>query len=415
MAGSQVALALANYGVLALAGRALPAAGFAALSAFYLLVNTVGRGVFAVIELELTRSTADARARAIGEGPARATAIRHAAVLGGVALAALIVCTPVLQRALGGDWFAVALLAVGMGTTAVSYLVRGPLAGARRYHRYTATFVAEAVVGATIAVVFVSAGVVDVRAWVAIFALAPLAALSVFLVPAGTERSEGTPREREDDTGSASTLGQFAWSATLLFTGQALWNLAPVIVAYRLAEDPQLAAGFTAFAIVLRVPVLLFPALQAMLLPPITAMVSRGEHRTMMRLVQRLLAAIAALGACWLAGSILLAEPLVDLLFAAVGIAPSTPVIVLLALSALIGAAAQVLQIGLVAQRRQRIVALGWLAGVLVLVTTAFLPAAPVVSGGASQLAGAAVAATAMSSSLWHRSQRGTRLAATVD
>ena len=70
---SLVLVAGAAYLLLMASGRVLDGAGFAALTSFYLLANTVGRGTFAVLELELTRSVPR---RARGEsivGPVRAS------------------------------------------------------------------------------------------------------------------------------------------------------------------------------------------------------------------------------------------------------------------------------------------------------------------------------------------------------
>ena len=136
---SQVLLAVAGYLLLALAARTMPAADFAAISAFYLLLNTIGRGVFASVELESSRVLAAADAAGGNGFPVLVTAVRRAAVLLVIAIALSLAATPLLP----GVDIAVAL-ALGSCTMAVSYCVRGPLAARRRFRAYSLTFLLEA-------------------------------------------------------------------------------------------------------------------------------------------------------------------------------------------------------------------------------------------------------------------------------
>ncbi|MFC7660930.1 hypothetical protein ACFQV8_37320 [Pseudonocardia benzenivorans] len=126
VAGSQIGLALSNYMVLAIAARHLDTAGFAAVSSYYLLINTVGRGLFAAVELEATRAVADAVARGHDTAPAVRTARRDTLRLLVVALVLAAAAGPLLGHALGGPGVAIGLLAAGAVTMAASYLLRGP-------------------------------------------------------------------------------------------------------------------------------------------------------------------------------------------------------------------------------------------------------------------------------------------------
>ena len=90
VASSQFALAGSNYVLLAIAARHLDPAGFAVLTSYYLLINTVGRGLFAAVELETTRSVAHARATGVDDVAVRQAAVRQTGLLL-VAVAALLV------------------------------------------------------------------------------------------------------------------------------------------------------------------------------------------------------------------------------------------------------------------------------------------------------------------------------------
>jgi O-antigen/teichoic acid export membrane protein len=373
VAGSQVALAASNYVLLAIAARHLDAAGFAAVSAYYLLINTVGRGFFAAVELETTRAVA-AGAHGMRD------ALRHTGVLLVGALVLLGLAAPLLT----GGVATVVLLAVGAITMAASYLIRGPLAGTQRYGRYAATFWIEAAAGLIGAVVLT---VVDERAtaaWIAVLALAPLLAPLLLWRPDGAAAANadgdgGPDAAGPGPRGTRAPVGPVLWSAALLLASQGVWNLAPVLATARLADAATLAAGFTTVAVVVRAPVLLFPTIQAMLLPRLA-----GGARTPRALV----AAVAAAGLVWV-GLATVAVPFVASLIFATTTPPSPWIVALLALSIALGTVAQVAQAQLVAARRPHAAALGWLAGLVVLLAVGLAAAPPVTAATIGQLAAA--------------------------
>lgn len=388
VAGSQLALAASNYLVLAIAGRHLDAAGFAAITSYYLLVNTVGRGLFAAVELEATRAVAAAAADGRDDGPARRAALSDTGLLLAGALVLLGISSPLLLAVVGSGPATVGLLAVGTLAMAASYLLRGPLAGTGRYSRYAATFWVEAGAGLAGAGALVLLDSRSTPAWIAVFALAPLVAAAV-LVRRGVRGGDGPP-----DPGRSRTA--VLWSAALLLAGQGLWNLAPVLVTARLVEDPDVAKGFVTAAVLLRAPVLLFPAVQALLLPAFTAMAGTGDHAAVRRTTRRLGLAIAAGGALWAVAAVLVVPPVARLVFAATTTPPAW-VLVVLALSTAVGAAAQIGQTHLVALRRPAAAAAGWTAGLVALLAVGLLAAPPLPAAAVGQLIGAAVVLVVLS------------------
>jgi O-antigen/teichoic acid export membrane protein len=369
VAGSQVGLAASNYLVLAIAARHLQPAGFAAVSAYYLLINTVGRGLFAAVELETTRAVA-----AGADG--RRAALVHTGVLLVGALALLGLSAPLLAGVLPGP-AGFALLAVGVVGMAASYLIRGPLAGLQRYGRYAATFWIEAGVGLAAAVVLATVDNHASTAWIAVLALAP--AVAPLLLSGGVLAR-----------GPAAPLAPVLWSAALLLAGQGVWNLAPVLVTARLTDAPALAAGFTTAAVIVRAPVLLFPAVQALLLPRLAA--QGGEAPRTPRLLG---AAFVAVGLVWVALAAV-AVPWVAALAFATTSPPPAWVLAVLALSTVLGAVAQVVQAHLVAARRTHAAALAWLTGLGVLLVVGTLVGLPVAAAAIGQLTAAVVVLAGM-------------------
>ncbi len=410
VAGSQFAVATCYYVLLAVAARHVDTAGFAAVSAYYLLVNAVGRGLFAAVELETTRAVAQAVATGESDRRARRAAWEHTGLLLVVALVLLGAGAPLLARVVGPGWTTAGLLAVGAVGLAASYLLRGPLAGHRRYRAYATTYGAEALATVVGAAALAVLDVTATAAWMAVLALAPLgAALVTGPFVAGRRGARSQPGRVRKATfrtgdgrkvafltrgaanaGAAANRGALLWSAALLLAGQGVWNLAPVVLTGRLADAPAVAAGFTTAAVILRAPVLFFPSLQALLLPRFTALASGGDRAGLTRLTRLLVGLLAAGGLVWIAAAVFVVPALARLVFATT-VAPPPLLLGLLAVSTVLGAAAQIGQVRMVAQQRAAAAALAWLAGLVVLLAVALLAEPPVVAATAGQLLAAAL------------------------
>jgi len=208
--------------------------------------------------------------------------------------------------------------------------------------------------------------------------------------PGGAEAAGGLDAAasgwRDAEGGAAAgargaPVGPVLWSAALLLASQGVWNLAPVLATARLADAATLAAGFTTVAVVVRAPVLLFPTIQAMLLPRLA-----GGGRTPRALV----AAVAVAGLVWVAVATV-AVPFVATLVFATTSPPPAWVVAVLALSIALGTVAQIAQAQLVAARRPHAAALAWLTGLVVLLVVGLAAAPPVAAATIGQLAAAGI------------------------
>jgi len=387
VAGSQLALAVSNYAVLAVASRDLDPSGFVAISSYYLLINTVGRGLFAAVELESTRAVAEARAAGADDRPARSAALRHTALLLVGAFVLLGVSSPLISGIMGSGVSAIALLAVGAVGMSASYLLRGPLAGQRRYGLYAATFWIEAVIGIAGAAALALLGHRNAILWIAVVALAPLVAAVLVARPA---LHGGPDRDPGPAVGVRSSTRAVVWSAALLLAGQGVWNLAPVVVNSRLATASAVGAGFLAAAVIIRAPVLFFQAVQALLLPMFAAREATGDGEELRRTTRLLGAFIVVAGAVWVAASVLVVPTVARLVFNA-SVTPPSWLLVVLAVSVVLGAVAQIGQTHLVAVRRPAAVAGAWIAGLGVLLVIALVAAPPQQAASVGQLIGAVV------------------------
>lgn len=381
---SQFSLAAASYVVLAVAGNALDARAFTAVTSFYLLLNTAGRGICSALELHLTRAVAaDLAAGRPAAGALRASRVQVITLV--VATVALTLgAQPLLRGVFADDSTLTVLLAAAVPGLAVAYAVRGRLAGERRYFPYAVSFAVEALTTVAVGVVLLVVGAHDPRWWALAFITGPAAAAVVLVLstrqarPAAAARARpaAAARARPARLSAASGGTLLAWSVLVLGGSQAVWNLSPVILTDRLSDAPGLAAAFTSLALVLRVPVLVFPAAQAMLLPVLTASSSgRSGPLGLRRAVRHALrtpwpwVALGVLG-LWLLAAVFLAPPLVSVVFGSERLTGALAPL-LLAAATVIGGVATLAQTALVARGSYRAAGLGWVlaAGVLVVVS----------------------------------------------
>lgn len=395
VSGSQLLLAASGYVVLAMSGQLLNPAAFAAATSFYLLLNTVGRGLSAAVELHLTRAVAHDLANGRGLAAARRVGARQTAALLLVSLALVLAGSPVITTVFAHDVGLTVLLAVSMPGMAYAYMQRGLLAGARRYDRYALSFAVEALTTLLLGAVLLACGASGTHWWVLSFVLGPVVSVVVLWASharrqAASTAATGVPAS----TGTAASgVGDLAWSVVVLGCAQAVWNLAPVILTWRLSATPEIAAGFTSMALILRIPILFFPAAQALLLPVLTA--GSGAARAHVQAVlPRLLAGGVVLVALWAVAATVVVPVVVRVVFGQDAV-PSTVVALILAGASVIGGIAQLLQTALVAEGGYRRSGLGWIAALAVLVLLGTLLPASGELAAVSLAAAAAVAVLA--------------------
>ncbi len=385
VSGSQLFLSGSGYITLVVGGRTLNVAGFAALTSFYLMLNVAGRGLCSASELELTRSVAFAGHDAARVGAVCRAGAKHAGAMVGLAVLVVLAAAPLLDRAFGGDTVLVALLALSLPGMALSYLVRGPLAGKRRYHPYAVTFAVEAAVVLLSGLLMAAFQVSDVRWWAVGLVAGPLAGTLVAVVPlrgvarralaAGSRVAVEQVGGRRTDTKARELVA----AVIILGCTQAVWNLPPVLLTSRITDAPAIAAGFAAVTLVLRMPVLLFPAVQALLLP---VLATRSHTDRVPRVRAGMLSAMVIGAVIWLVGATALTPLAVRLTFGGLTI-PAPAVLTVLAAAALIGSGAQIAQTALVAHRRQGAAAAVWASAAIALVAFAeFMPATPMAAAG---------------------------------
>lgn len=352
-------LGASSYVYLTVAARMMHPAQFAGLSVLYTLVYTVGPGLFLPVEQELGRAIAHRRERGEGGGPV----VRRAAALSSLFVVAVVVAVlpwwhSLTFRLFNGHDRLTGSLLVAMGALWIAHVTRGALAGLGRFDAYGRQLGVEGLTRAGLCVVLAVASVHDVDAYGLL--------LPVGLILSVAATWGHTPKILEP--GPPAAWGELSHALALLLTGsllaQVLVNAAPVATKVMSHPSQRAEAGRLLAGLVLaRVPLFLFAAVQAALLPNLAAAMSRGDREAFVHGLRRLCTALLALSAFSLAVVLAVGPPLMRVLFGPLYVIGRPTLVELTAASALYMLAAVFAQ-SLVALRSYAATVVAWGLGV---------------------------------------------------
>jgi O-antigen/teichoic acid export membrane protein len=348
-----------TYAFLAIAGHALSPVHYSAFAGFWALLFVVAPGIFLPLEQELGRAIAARRARGDGGGPV----VRRCALIGGSFLAILIAGSViafgvVANRLLGGDGVLMVALMVGLGAYCTQHIARGTLSGNGRFRAYGILLGSEGIYRVALCAVLAAAHVASPGP----YALA-LVAGSFGAVLTAVARERGL-LARGSHTSNAEVTTALGSLLVASLATQFLFNGGTVMVQLLATRSEQRAAGtFLNGRVLAFVPLFLFQAVTAALLPRLAALHSREARVEFQRTLTRLLLFVAVLGIAAIAGATILGPTLLRLVFGP-NFALSSRDLALLAASCTTLMAAQALGQGLIARSNYGGLVAGWLSGV---------------------------------------------------
>lgn len=281
------------YLFIALAGRTLNEQEFNALAVVWTMTFLVAPGLFLPLEQEVSRTVAGRRARHEGAS----AVVRQAAMLGagllGLVWLLVIATLPWFydlffdEQPLLLAGFMMALLGY-----CIAHLLRGVLAGQSRFEGYSLYFGTEGVVRVLVGSAFLAIGVSVAGPFGLVLGVVPFVAVLVALVP----------RREALEAGPPTRTGEITASLGALLTGSLLTalmlNAGPLAVEILAAPEESTEAGrFLAGLLVARVPLFLFQAVQASLLPRLALLAGGHRWEEFGQALRRLLGAVIALGA----------------------------------------------------------------------------------------------------------------------
>ncbi|MCC5953284.1 MAG: hypothetical protein JJU45_14415 [Acidimicrobiia bacterium] len=302
---------VATFAFFAVTSRALDPASYAALGVLWSLLFAVGNGVMQPLEQEVARAVAARRAHGLGPGPV----VRRAMVIGAAFTLALVLVGLVthqwlLNRLLDGRTALVVAFLIGLGGFCAGHLARGTLSSHGRFRNYALFFGVDGLTRVIAAVALFALGVAAVGPYGAVLAAAPFVAVGIALAGQRGLLEPGPPASWQELSKALGWLLLGTSSLALVVNGG-------TIAVQLLATDGERdAAGvFLNGLQVARIPLFLFQAVLASLLPRLSRLATRGDLDAFASTLARLVGAIAACGVVATAAAFLVGPHLVELLF----------------------------------------------------------------------------------------------------
>lgn len=357
-----VVAGMTTYAFLTVAKAALGESAYGPLGVLWAVIFTAGPGFFLPIEQEVSRALAARGSRDEGSGPL----LRRAATLGAALLAVLVVASLlagplIVQHLFSGQWLLLIGLLLGLVGYLMGHLARGTVSGLGRFHPYAVYIGGEGVLRLLGCAALAIVGVKTAGLYGVVIGLSPMLAT---IVAMRRERGIVTPGPDAPYSELSSSLGALLAASVL---AMALVN-AGVIAVKLLASGPhedKIVSVFFVGVVVARLPLFLFQAVQAALLPRLTHLATTGQLMEFKLGFKKLVAVVAAVGASGVIGSLLLGPAVVDKAF---NVNLGRTDLVLLAAGSAIYMLALAVAQALIALHGQNQVALSWLASVVVFV-----------------------------------------------
>jgi len=300
-----VVAGLATYAFQILAFRGLNKLDYGALNTLWVVVFVLAPGVFLPLEQEVGRAMAARRVHGIGGAPV----VNRAGLLGGafavlIAIAVVIAAftTSLVSRLFADHVGLVVCLVVALFTFGIEYLARGAFAGTGNFGAYGVSMAAEALLRLAPCIPLALVGAKDPVWFGLCLAIPPLLATAIALRGRTGIMEHGPPAPYGEISANLGYLLGGSLFAQVL-------GYAPFIGAQILAKPSQrtLVADFIVGLFLSRIPIVLFQAVQAALLPGLTTLVSAGRNDEFRVGVRRLVLVVVGIGVLgviggWVAG-----------------------------------------------------------------------------------------------------------------
>ena len=323
-------------------------------------------GFFLPLEQELGRAVS--HRRAIGQG-ARPV-VRKVVVLG-IGLALIVVTiilatSPLITHSyFDGDWVMLVALVIAFASYAPVHLARGIASGSGRFHAYAVVMGADGAVRVILCVALAVIGVKTVGPYGMAVALAPLAGFFYVFAKGELRTDDGPPATWQEVT---PNLG---WLLLGSVFAAGLVNAGPV--AANLMKHPSqkdLVTQFGYGVLLSRIPLFLFQAVQAALLPRLSRLAARNEIDEFRSGFRKLMVIVLAVGAAGTVGAYALGPFVIRKMYAA---ELTSRTLAMLALGSAAYMVALALAQAVIALRGHALVALGWSTGMTSFVVVTWL------------------------------------------
>lgn len=376
---------------------------FAPIVALWFATFSLAPGFFLPLEQEMGRALSHRRAHGEGGLPVVKRIVRIGAVITTVVLIVILLASPIITADyFDGDWWMLAALATAFVAYAPAHLARGICAGMGRFTSYAVVIGSDGIVRILACITLALVGIEAVGPYAFAVALAPL-------VPVSYVASRGRLHTKPGPDASWNEVSQnLGWLLVGTVFAAALLNAGPV-TANLLKDDGQeeLVTRFGYGVLLARIPLFLFQAVQAALLPRLSRLAAVGEFGEFRDGLRKLLYLVAVVGVVGTIGAFLIGPFVIEVVY---DTDLSGRTLAMLALSSALYMAALATGQAVIALQGHAWVALGWGLGMATFVLGTWLSSDLLFRRiEIGLVASSAVALTTFALSLRHQLAQGSR------
>ncbi len=341
-------------------------AAFKPLQALWFATFALAPGFFLPLEQELGRALAHRRAIGQGGTPVVRKVLLIAAVLVTLVVVTTLAFSPwITKHYFDGNWVMLFALVLAFVSYAPAHLARGVASGSGRFRAYAIVMGADGVVRIVLCLVFAGVGIGGIGPYGLLVATSPLIGVLWVASRGQLKTSDGPPAPWSEVT---PNLG---WLLLGSVFAAGLVNAGPM--AATLLSDPtddQFVSWFSYGVLMARVPLFLFQAVQAALLPRLSRLAARNEITEFRSGLRRLLQMVLVVSVTGTLAAYFFGPIVLEKVFNA---NLSNRTMAMLALSSALYMVALSMAQAVIALKGHALVALGWGLGMAAFIVTTWL------------------------------------------
>lgn len=360
IASGMIVGAITGYIVVILVNHAVGDRAYAGFGAFWSLIFIVGPGLFLPLEQEISRAISHRAAKSDGSAPLIRIASLMAISLAAVMVLIFLAMSPIIVHKVFHDN---GILQVGFIIGIIGYgflhCTRGVLSGNHRFGAYGTSLAAEGTVRFIAVVALASFDVTNIGYYGLAMGITPLIVVIPFFPLLKRLTTPGThASKRELGSALAFLVSSSVLSQVLAYSSLFLTNVIE-------GNAGQTARYFTNAFFIARIPVIGFMAVQAALLPKLSALHATGDHIEFRLQFRKLFYLVVTLSLSGIAFIALLGPTMGRLLFGEDKFQLSIFHFVVLSVGSAIFLIAQTLLQACIALQHYKIVSVAYVVGVI--------------------------------------------------
>jgi O-antigen/teichoic acid export membrane protein len=357
---------ISSYAFFKIGVKALGEEGFKPISSLWFATFFLAPGFFLPVEQELGRALAYRRGLGQGGRPVVRRIVPLAiALTGAVVIVVLSAAGAITEKFFENDWVVTAALLVGFMAYAPAHVARGICSGQGRFKAYGIVMGADGASRIVGCIILWIVGVTMTGAYAFVVALAPLVGVLIVYARHDLRTEPGPPADWSEVT---QNLG---WLLLGSVFASGLVNAGPIAVDLLKGDQPNDRVTQFGYGVLLgRVPLFLFQAVQAALLPRLSRLAVRGELEEFRQGFRKLLMVVFAVGGAGILGAVLLGPYILNRVY---GASLGHRTLTMLVTGTAIYMVALTFAQAVIALHGHALVAMGWGAGMATFVLVTIL------------------------------------------